>query len=154
MACSVAKALRTMFYCLVSWWWPAFCLPLYEFTVLLFAWKWSATYCPFKWACVTFCFWLYASLRPPQDEVHPGHGGAHPKGYPGAWARAEKSHHPHLLWHDAVWAQLHSQPYLWHGEIAAHSSVACLALQYNCTNRVSQLYLAELILALACVMCF
>lgn len=37
------------------------------------------------------------SLRPPQNEVHPSHGGAHSGGHAGAGARAEESHHAHLL---------------------------------------------------------
>lgn len=49
---------------------------------------------------------LRRPLRPPQNEVHPRHGGAHPGGHAGAGARAAEGHHPHLLRHDAVRAQL------------------------------------------------
>lgn len=55
-------------------------------------------------------------LRPAQNEVHPSHGGAHPGGHAGPWARAEESNHPHLLWYDAVRAQLQPRTHVWDGK--------------------------------------
>lgn len=56
------------------------------------------------------------SLRPPQNEVHPRYGGAHSGGHTGATAWAEESHHTHLLWYDAVRAQLQPRAHIWKGK--------------------------------------
>lgn len=62
------------------------------------------------------------SLRPAQNEVHPSHGRAHSGGHTGAWAWAEESYHPHLLWYDAVWAELQPQTHVWKGKSYLRSS--------------------------------
>lgn len=65
---------------------------------------------------IFLCDNVLLSLRPAQNEVHPGHGRAHAGGHAGAGAGAEESHHPHLLRYDAVWAQLQPRTHVWNGK--------------------------------------
>lgn len=43
------------------------------------------------------------SFRQPQDLFHTRHGGSDPGDDADPWRGAEKSHHPHLFWHDHLW---------------------------------------------------
>lgn len=93
-----------------------FCLPHYEICPLCQEVK--AQLIAFSNHTLMFLYNdVLLSLRPSQNEVHPSHGGAHPGGHAGSWTRAEESYHPHLLWYDAVWAQLQPRTHVWNGKI-------------------------------------
>lgn len=52
----------------------------------------------------------YVSIeRSTQDKIHPGNGRPDTGNDPDSWDRASEGHHPHLLWHDAVWIPLHPE---------------------------------------------
>lgn len=85
--------------------------------VLCLLGRWRRSLLPSQIILWYFCVMMFLlSLRPPQNEVHPRHGRAHSGGHAGSWARAEESYHPHLLWYDAVWAQLQPWTHVWNGK--------------------------------------
>ena len=45
------------------------------------------------------------SFRQPQDLFHTWHSGSNPGDDTDPWRGTEKSHHPHLLWHDHLWTR-------------------------------------------------
>lgn len=75
---------------------------------------------------IFLCDNILLSLRPAQNEVHPSNGRTHAAGHTGAWAWTEESNHPHILWYDAVWAQLQPRTNIWNGKTLSQNFSAFL----------------------------